>query len=713
MIRVAHWSRRSPWRALGLWLAVVVVLGANALSVESQLGPPSIRTDGSESQKADDAAARTFGHTASLPILLTGPPRAVRHQARVLTRALGAGGHRHVLSPVDRGLPADIRRLLRPDARTLALVAVAPTSQAIDGEAGDAVKAIVARQVHPPVRAAVTGYSVVGGAFADESLKAVRNSEKIAIPVLLLILLFVFRSPVAASLPLILGVGSTLSGLGLIGYSHHVADVADIALSVCSLLSLALGVDYSLLLLSRFREEMRHGRSPEEATIAAVDSAGRTVTFAAVAILVVMAGLVVSAPGSNAVSAGAGPICAALAALFGALVAMPALLSLLGERVDRWRIGPPQRDDGGRWGALARWAHGHPWRAILPAAALVLVIAPSGLGLDTGPPDPRTLPGTSTVRHDAETVARALGPGLLSPFIVDVSAPAGLTPSRREAFARELRRDPGVLAVLGPPAADGSSAARLALTRSGRTSRYLVFPRTPPNAPQTSELTDRLRRLARRDEARAPGRTVLVGGVAAELTDAGRDISAGFAPMVLVITLLTAVAMFVVLRAFLLPLVCVAINLVTVLVSLGAVALLCTGSDPLFGGPGFADNTALLGVFAIVFALSLDYQVFVLERIREEWERSGSVEAAVTGAIDQTARVITGAAAILVAVFATFAIPDLQTLRQSGVGLTTAVIVDATLVRLVLLPAAITLVGPRSFWLPAWVDRALPALRSG
>jgi RND superfamily putative drug exporter len=710
--RVTAFAQRRPRTVLALWVLALALLAGPALSVEDHLAPTGLATDGTPSEQAQEFAATTFGTRATTIVLLEGPPEAVRDRARSLANSLRRDAAIAVATPFDaaasRG-PESLRGLLQPDGRSAALLVASPTDDAIDPAAAEAVRRAVDETVTAPVSASLTGYSVIGERFTQATIQAIKDAEKIAIPALLLVLLLVLRTPLAAAMPLVLGVANVFLVLGLLSILGRVLDVGEVAASIGSMLGLALGVDYALLVIARQREHVREGCGHTEALAIAGAAAGRTVTHAALALLVVMAGAALLSSVGVLRWAAVGVTLAGLGGLVLALTALPALLALAGPRVDRWRLGPPA-GDGTRWGALAALAMRRPIVSALPAFAVLLALAPAALGLETGPPDPRTLPADDIARVDGATVAAALGAGWAAPIEVtlrpardvDPRAAAGTRTAERRWLAT-VRSDPRVRAVLGPR---GSGATEIpdGFTRAGDARRYTLVPAAPPNAPEAADLVDDTRAEVAAF-ARPSGATTAVGGVAAELTDMRRSVSDSLLLVVAGLTLITTLALIVVLRTVLLPVISVLLNLITVAAAFGVLGLLSTGTDPISGGAGFADQLTILATFAIVFALSLDYQVFILSRVLEEARTAPDAATAVSRAIGRTAGVITGAAAIMCAVFLAFTVPDLQTLRQSGIVLVAAIAIDATLVRLVLLPAALGALGSR--WLVT--TRATPS----
>jgi RND superfamily putative drug exporter len=720
--RLTGLSIRHPGRTLALWVVVVGALIVPALDVATHLTTISADVRGTKASVADTDGARAFGRATTVTVLLTGPRTDLQTQAGRVSRALVRDDRRRiVISPFDRAVRRSAPGLppaLRPTPRSAGLLVVAPTRVSIDGRSGRAIEAVVRRTVRAPVRAHVGGFSLIGGEFIRESQDAAHRGETYAVPALLIVLLLVFRSLVAAALPLILGIATVLASTGAVSLLARVVPLAEGATAMSSMMGLAIGVDYSLLIVSRFREERVREPDLARAALAATCTAGRTVLFAGGALVFVAGSAALIAPNSTLSSCAAGSGLVALFGMAGALTAIPALLVLVGPSLERWKLG----SGGGRsWMAgLALFAQRHPLLASVPAIAVMALLLPFALGLKSGAPDPRTLPADNPARVASTVVAAQLGPGWLTPMVVDVSGPRGLLRSgvylrQRRAWLDRVRRDPQVVTVFGAqnPGGRGGVGPLQALTVADRgprrTTRFFVVPRLPPTAPQTVALLGRLR-AGGEDLARTTGAQARVGGLGAQLHDTQDALARFFPVLVLALALISMVALTVILRAPVLAFVSTVLNLATIGAAVGALGLLFTGGNPPLGGPGFVDQLSLLVTLSVVFALSLDYQVFILARVREEWLRSGDEDAAVGVAIRHTARVVTGAAAIMAAVFLGFAVPELQTLRQIGVTLGAAVLIDATLVRCVLLPAIMRDLGRWNFWLPAWLDRLLPTL---
>lgn len=702
---------------------VIGALIVPGLGVAGHLSTTSADVPGTKAYVADAAGARAFGRTTTVPILLTGPPTAVRSEADRLTLALRRDDPRRtVVSPFDPALGRQAPALpaaLRPAPGRAAILVVAPTRVSIDGRAGRAIEAVTTRVVRPPVRAHVSGFSLIGGEFTRESQHATHRGEVFAIPALLIVLLLVFRSVVAAALPLILGIATVITATGGVALLARLTPLTEASTAMTSMLGLAVGVDYSLLIVSRFREERRRQPDVARAALASTRTAGRTVLFAGGALTVVAVAAAALSRSSTLTGCAAGSIFSAGFGMAGALTAMPALLVLIGPGLDRWQLGTAGARRS-RMTELALFAQRRPLLASLPAIVAMGLLLPSALGLPGGSPDPRTLPPGNAARNTATYVSMHLGPGWLTPFAVDLSGPRGLLDSggylaERRAWLDRVRRDPEVLTVFGDenpggrPGAGPLTPLTVADRGPQRTTRFFVVARQPASAASSVALLGRLRQGGAQ-LTRGTGAQVRVGGLGAQLPDSQQALTRFVPVIILALALMSLLALTVILRAPVLALVSTVLNLATIGAALGVLALLGTGPHPFLGGPGFVDLLSMMVTISIVFALSLDYQVFILARIREEWLHSGDEHAAVGVAIEHTARVVTGAAAIMAAVFLGVAIPELQTLRQIGVTLGAAVLIDATLVRCVLLPAIMRDLERWNFWLPAWLDRLLPTL---
>ncbi|HKB50336.1 MAG TPA: MMPL family transporter [Solirubrobacterales bacterium] len=991
-------------------LTAIVVLAAIGQGVEDKLRPTSLSVPGTDSGRASELVHRYFGDTAPFAILLQGPAAELDRQGPALIRKLRTDPAVTTVSPWDKGSVGNLRpgprkALILIDFHVSADEAVKTTVPYLDRTLDE--------QVTPPVHAAESGFASLSRATIDESVHSTEVAELIAIPFLLLVLLLVFRSPVAAAIPLAFGAVTVTASRGVLAIAANWITIDGFALTVCTMMGLALGVDYALLMVSRFREELGAGAAPLAAARMTRRTAGRTTAFAGSTLFLAMLVTLFVMPGTLLISlAGTAIVVTAISVLVATLVG-PALLVVTGHNVNRWRIGG--NGDGAGVMTLVRGALSRPLVAVILIGVVVMLLAAPALSLKTGPPSAEQLPTSNPAREEAELIADAIGPGWEAPFVViAVSNKGPITEADSLAalsrWQRRIAADPGVQAVIGPAqikrqvkplqktgndliagrgeadpeqltalgkklgtategvrqlrsgiskasygagllangtgqAGDGAKqleggiaklasgaaqaagaldqlaagsgklaegqrtaqlgafsvegasedllngikgnglerarslraelkqragtdpslapqvreaerlveslaiarneaqrlngqatrlhsgqtkladagaklhkgAAKLAgatgqlpgalgkleggasqlvdglgrlrggadsleehlaegfqrsqplqtklheghaevsvsarrvnrkvdrlrhnspgifnsgyfvlstlagapakerkrvsgivdIENSGQAAQMIVIPRYTFNTTGSTALNERLKRDAD-GLAAATGVTTGVTGAAAELIDYTTVISERIPLMIGVITLATFLILVVILRALLLAAIAVALNLVTVAVAFGVLTLLFNVPEgwPL-GGHTYVDAIGAAGIFGIIFGLSIDYAVFLLMRMREHYENNASNEEAIVFGLDKTARVITGAAAIMMAVFVAFAGANIATVSQLGTGLTVAVLLDATVVRIVLLPALMLLLGDRVWWLPRPLERILPEI---
>ncbi len=431
-------------------IVAIAALGVLGRDVEGKLRPTSLSVPGTESGRARALLHRYFGDTAPFAILLQGPPGALDRQGPALIRSLRSDPAVSTISPWDKGSVARLRpgprkALILVDFHVDAETAVRDTVPYLDRT--------LEERIRPPVSAAESGYASLSRAIQDESVHSTEVAELIAIPFLLLVLLLVFRSPVAAGIPLAFGAVTVISSRGVLAIAANWIAIDGFALTVCSMMGLALGVDYALLMVSRFREELAAGVEPQEAARMTRRTAGRTTAFAGSTLFLAMLVTLFVMPGNLLLSlAGTAIVVTAISVLVAAFVG-PALLVMLGDNVNRWRIGGAR--NGGGVMTLVGGALSRPWLAVLLIGALVLFLAAPVLALKTGPPSAEQLPSADPARQEAELIAAAVGPGFEAPFVLvavapkgTIADPANLTPLSR--WQRRISRDPAVQAVIGP-----------------------------------------------------------------------------------------------------------------------------------------------------------------------------------------------------------------------------------------------------------------------
>ena len=1075
---VARFAVRHAVPVLIGWAVIVAGFGLVGRDVESKVQPSLLFVPGTESSDWREVREGSF-HEA-LVVLLAGPADEIDRQGPKLAAALQRREGTRAISPWS------------PKAKQVEALRPSPEEAAINIDlrippGGDITTVIepleefVRANIRAPIEVHLAGIPSLGTEVNESSIEALRKGEMIAAPILLFVLLLVFRSPVAAAVPLLIAAGTVVMGFGLISLILEFTALDAVALSAASMLGLALGVDYSLLIVTRFRSSLADGNVPRQAASIAANTAGRTAIFAGVVLLAITVVAFFLSPGTVLLSTAVGMAVVTLLSMAGAIVVAPAATTLLGHRINKWQIGPTPKEDGGTISRIVARVSGRATLAAASLIALLLLMASPVMGVQTTPADPRMLPEGSEGRAAFNALRKAnfgpeidialaaprgtlldpgrlaaigrlerdiaklplikavTGPGLIADATAEVrGAPkqidrsrSDLTAAEREltARSRDLRRaqraagvqageverglgeaqqllaagegmlaaatgrtadvdrlkdgltaasdgagdlaagtrtlsgrarqlaagleeissrveglipsiesaqrqlrdaqarlallripiqatereirgaiealdraaattDPAIQETRGHltealaaaagssqqavtaqagvyAGLDGALASELALAEQagkqvdaavrqvgqfadvmqqvsdgagrlvnpglktvaggeeelaaaliqardgvaavqpqlddlaggaqsllstggtlldasgaratpllaqlqqglssastridtvrgqlrlrtgpfkslrtlnaierdspgffqsgyliaaglegsspaqreaigglidsangGRKARILVLPDVPTNDPRQDRIVDDVRALAHRFE-RDTGISAPAGGTAPELTDFARVNNTRLPLLILAICLVTYLALIPILRSLVLPAIAVALNMLTVGAAFGLLSVLFVGDNPPLGGVGKLDVLTVTGIFVVTFALSIDYQVFLLTRMREEYVRTQSHLSAIDFGISKTARVVTGAAAIMVAVFVAFAMSSFAMIQQLGIGLGAAVLIDATIVRLGLLPAIMKLVGDRTWWLPTWLDQRLPLL---
>jgi len=1043
---LGRFGTRHPVAILLAWAAVFVIALLTASSARDQIHATDLQIPGTDSARAAQLTRQEFGSTLAMAILLTGRPAVVEREGPQIVRELQRIEGVEVFSPWAQGG----RRVLRErPGQALLSIQVRRSFNEIFDETTPAVEQVLERYERGGLDTELTGSAPLMRAINETSLEALDKGELIALPVLFVMLLLIFRSPLAALVPAFSGLVVIRIGTALMGAIGTRVEIDALALSMVAMIGLALGVDYSLLMVSRFREELGNGRSVPDAVEETTARAGRTVLFAGSALAIGMLCALLISPGALLVSSSLGLIVATLLSVVVALLAMPALLAVLGTNVNRFQIGGART--ASPWVAIAERALRRPGAAAFFTLLPLILLSAPAIALDTGPPNIANLPPDNPERLSFERFERLRGGGFAAPFEVDFVTRGPMTTTERlreiDRFQERVSRLPGVESVLGPavllrttqqlrrlttgaldagaplgrlerglraaeggtvqlrdglaagaegasllvtgieqlaggsgqlaagaeraapasrrladgveqtsrgagrlarvigraapgvdrlqtnvevlrdslndasrtassqlidplddaqssvqsalrdlsettltPAAaadpsvqrarravsdalttlgdvalnlstatttqDANAIATRALARGvarlrrgflqladgssrladgiGRTAdgtdrlaagtnqlsrglaqldvgvrtlldgpgggsgaraladglqaavggttdlargtgrildgvvrvraqadrqqarlrrggtdtdraigsgyfvlaaiegadpqvqtntgfvanvkdgggaaRVMVIPREDPFDPASVALSRALQRETALTAARLDATDAVVGGPAILLDDFDTSTTSRFPLLVTVLVLVTFIVLLVLFRSPVLALCAVILNLVTVGAAVGVLVILFQGDNPLLGGPGYLDAIALAGLFAIIFGLSIDYEVFLISRLLEGRARTGTTEGAIHYGLEKTGTIITGAAFIMAAVFLAFALSPVTNTRQFGVGLTVAVLLDATVVRLILLPALIRLFGERTWHVPAWLDRVLPRI---
>jgi putative drug exporter of the RND superfamily len=692
--RLGGWTADHVRTVSIAWLIVAVVLAAFAPKVETALSGAGWQANGSESVQARALIQRNFSGLSSSALMV------VVHSAHQTT---ASAGFSRTIERVQRVLAGDSRvaavHAPRPgasisaDGHTAVVTAGARGDPTAMVAAADKLKSKVGAAAAPGVTVSLTGASGMWSDFNAANRSAMMKSELFSWPVTMAILVLAFGSLVAAGLPLLLTIVGLLASAGLLTLLTHGLEISIWAMNFALMFALALGIDYALFVVHRFRGAFFGSRLPvRDAVAVTMDTAGKAVLFSGLTVFVSLSAvMLVPSPAFRSMALG---IMLSVAFVLGAtLTLLPAVLTRLGPKVDavplRWvHSGEHRSARFARWGERL-WRRPHVYGV---AATLVLVLlALPVIGLRTGMPSIKVVPTSDGSRVGYAQVQRAFGPG--APGALQIVAPRSVAAK----VAAVARRDPGIARV--SPAQSGSRG--LALVQA--------IPTTDPSSKATGSTIDRLR------GALPAG--ALVGGAAAENHDLETALGTKTPLVIGVVLLLGFLLLLVALQAPLIAALGVLTNLLATGAAFGIGRLIFQnghGAGLLgFESQGYMDAWAPVFFFAMIFAISMDYTVFLLSSAKEHWDRSHDAHEAMVGALAHSGRVIFAAGAVMVAVFFTFALSGPLPPKEMGVILGIAVLLDAMVVRLVLIPTLLRVFGRRAWALPRWLDRVLPDVRFG
>ncbi|MEU9164528.1 MMPL family transporter [Streptomyces sp. NPDC048424] len=689
-----------------VFLVLSAVFGAEATGRLKSQGYDDPR---SESSRAAQLAAEGLGASPNLVVVAqtrggSVDDAAARSEGEALTGRLAARPHVSAVTSYWTGGAAELRGR---DGDAAMLVAH------VDGEGerlGARVKELKRELTGPGAPETVLTLHVGGTALVDAELQDLSESdlkraESVVLPGTLILLVLVFGSVVAAALPLLIGVLAIAGTLLVLSVLGSVTDVSVFALNLTTALGLGLGIDYGLLIVSRFREELADGYRPRNAAIRTVRTAGHTIVFSAATVSAALATLLVFPPYFLRSFAYAGIAVVVIAAV-SALTVLPALLALLGKRVNAWAVPWRRRVHGGSrsrlWEGLARIVVRRPLVAALPVIGLLLVLAAPFAHAGFATPDDRALPVSAAGRQTGDLVRGSFDMKGSSALTVVVTGTA--SPSAREDYARRLSALPQVAQVVGAEgsfrsgekaAVSGSAAGSAA---GGGPAGLSVVPLADPQSRAAQQLV--------RDIRSAPvpaGAEVLVGGPSAVLVDAKATVGDRIPLALSLITLTTFALLFGFTRSLLLPIKAIALNALSLAAVLGAMVWIFQSGHlhHLLGfTPGPLSTTMPVLLFCIVFGLSVDYEVFVLARIKEAHDAGQDDRTAIVSGIARTGGIVTTAGALLAFTLLSFGTSQVSLLQFFGIGAGLGVLLDATLVRGVLVPALMRLAGGLNWWAP-------------
>jgi uncharacterized membrane protein YdfJ with MMPL/SSD domain len=715
-------GRRRRW-VVAAWVAIVVCALPFAARQTEHLTGGGFDVPGSQSLVVSEALQQHFGSQADgISVALKAAP-----DSSAAERAAAVGRVRREVATIEEvtltpAAALQARRQLQRSGFALLPLRSSQSSDELIDSAATLREDLDLGTAEAGVTPYLIGQPTIWAGMQEISKQDLAKAESSGFPIVALILLVVFGSLAAAALPLALGFVSVLVTGALIYFISMQMTTSVFVTNMASMIGIGVAIDYSLFILARYREEREAGRDQAAARSEALATSGLAVSFSGLAVIISLAGLwMVDNQALRSMALGAMTVVAV--SILTATTLLPALIAMLGDRVLpggivgrverflkhrvlRRPVAPATASAAGPsrfWEGWTRRVMAHPWTAIVAVSAVLLTLAIPVLSLQTGTQALSQFPKGGDVRVGNELAAKQLGGGT-DPMQIVAAFDGAPSPADRVAvagFARRLEGTPGVSAV-APPAYVGDS----------------VLIQATPSAPSESDaaaaLVDRLRDSVVPATALSKKATVNVGGETARSHDVRLQISGSMWKIVLFVLALSFIVLMVMLRSLLLPLKAVLMNLLSIGAAFGVLVVVFQWGwlDGFLGfeSQGALDTINVPLIFAVVFGLSMDYEVFLMSRIRERYMRHGDNDRAVAEGLSSSARTISSAALIMTAVFSVFVLTGVPSIKELGLGCAVAIALDATLVRLILVPAAMKLMGAWNWWMPSWLDRLLPDL---
>ncbi|MEM8923184.1 MAG: MMPL family transporter [Actinomycetota bacterium] len=726
---MGRWSARRPWSVLGAWMLVAVVVIGTASAFGGEL-EDTFEVPGLDSQIAVDLLSEAASDRAGLTAQIVVTPldadatffddaaavEAVAEVQAAVAELPNVVATSDPAGAIAAGPEAAVGAgAVSADGRVAVVAMQYPVMEELGVEDLERLKETVAElRTEVPLQVESRGELY----FAFEEAET-GTGELIGLAAAVVILLVAFGSLIAMGLPIgiaLFGLAVGVSSLSLITY---VIDIPSWAPQLATMVGLGVGIDYALFLVTRHREHLAKGMAMDEAIGRAVATAGQAVVFAGGTVVIAILGLAVAGVPFLTAAGIATSVVVAIMVL-ASITLLPAFLGLAGDRINGLRrsrreavvarAAAPTGDGGGGVGAgWERWGRHvsrNAWTYAIGVTALLLALTAPVLALRLGFPDEGTLPESRSERRAYDLVADGFGPGVNGPLLIAVDLSSGSS-SDPEVLVAELASavgaDPGVVAT-APPEIDPTGAV----------ATIVAFPTTAPQDDDTLETVQRLRAEVFPEVLAGEPVTAHVGGQTANVADVGDRINERLPLFIAAVIVLSFLLLTVLFRSLLVPLKAAVLNLLSIGAAYGVLVMVFQWG---WGASLIGLETTVpvvsfipMFMFAILFGLSMDYEVFLLSRVREEYDATGDNETSVIRGIAGTARVITSAALIMIAVFSGFVLGDDPTIKMFGLGLATAILVDATVVRIILVPATMKLMGDANWWLPGWLDRVLPSI---
>jgi putative drug exporter of the RND superfamily len=713
VLKVTRWCIAHRGRVFLAWLAVVVITTAIAGAVGRNYAT-NFSLPGTESQRALDLLKRDFpaqsGDVDTIVFRVQGGTVDSPPVKAALTKLLAqVGKDPHVINVLSPYGAASAVAVSHDRSTGFATINYDKPANLVPNAAGTPVLDQI-KAVHVP------GLTIAAGGQVIENAEgfSIGPATEIGAIAALVILLITFGSLVAAGMPLITAGFGLITAVALIGLATHITSMSNVSPELALMIGLGVGIDYALFIVTRFRENYLAFGDVERSVVEAMDTSGRAVLLAGTTVIIALLGMFATGV-SFMYGLAIASVFAVLLTLAASLTVLPAMLSKWGHRLVRepgtWRRAFSGRRavpsaaavpvaSRSRWREWSRLVQRRPWPLAIVSLGLMVALLLPVFALRLNPSDAGNDPSGTNTRQAYDLLAKGFGPGFNGPLLIVVEGPRSGQAAALPRLQAAVKATPGVVAVSPPRIAP-----------SGAVTVLEAYPNSSPQAAATTDLVNRLRHTVVPPIKSQADVNVLVGGFTAGSIDFSHVLSSKLPLFIGIVVVLSALLLFVIFRSLVIPIQAALMNLLSIGGALGVtVAVFQNG----WGGSiigvekGPIEPWIPVLMFAVVFGLSMDYEVFLVSRVREEWVRRRDAGAAVADGIAFTGRVISAAAAIMVCVFLSFMFGNERVIREFGFGLAVAVLLDAIVVRCVLLPAVLELLGETTWRLPRWIDDRLP-----
>jgi RND superfamily putative drug exporter len=698
--KIAQISYKHRWIVVGLWLGLLVSITFLAQKYGSNFSS-EFKTKSTDSQQATDILQQRF------PAVAGGTGQIVYSSQNGVTNPTTEAQMQQLFSSI-AAIP-HVQSITSPYS-PMGVLQISPNKQIafatiqFDQNYQNIPASTITSINNSVNNTRIPGVTIdMGGDLFEAQTKA-GSTEGIGLIAAVFILLISFGSVLAMGLPIMMALFGVGIGVAFVELLSHVIPLPNTTVQLASMIGIGVGIDYALFIVTRYRQELKAGHEPELAVVTSINTAGRSVLFAGTTVVISLLGMLLIGIGFIS-GMGIGAASVVAVSMLASITLLPAVLGFVGHSIDKLSIptfGKPKPKEAGMWYRWSRFLQRRPWPAMLAGLIILLALAYPALSMRLGSSDASSRPTSDTTRRAYDLISQGFGVGANGPLLVVAKINGQSSLPALQKLQAALAQTPGVASVTPPIPNQQLNAAVLQ-----------VIPTTSPQAAETTDLIHNLRSNVVPNATQGTNIVVHIGGITAAFDDLATILQDRLPIFIGIVLLLSFCLLLLVFRSFLVPLKAVLMNLLSIGAAYGVLVLIFQkgyGAHLLgLGKTGPIESFVPMIMFAILFGLSMDYEVFLLSRIKEEYDRTGNNADAVADGLYHTARVITAAAAIMVTVFSGFMLDNNRVIKEFGLGLAVAVLLDATVVRMMLVPATMELLGKANWWYPKWL-KFLPQL---